>query len=138
MDENNFNNQGENQNIYGNGQPPQQPYQQSSYNQPQFSQPEPFAQPMDFTQPQYGYAPAPAEPEMSIKDWIITFLIMMIPCVNVVMMFVWAFSNTNKTRGNFFKAYLIIMAVMAALGVVFAIVFGSALAIFMSEIAYYL
>lgn len=52
--------------------------------------------------------------EMSFGAWIVAFLIMMIPLVNIVMMFVFAFGNYNKTFSNFFKAQL----VMAAVGIV--------------------
>jgi len=146
MDENNFNNSGENQNhnVYGNGQQPnqqndfgsQQPYQQSDFGSQQFSQPEPFAQAPSYTQPQYGYSMPSSEPEMSVKDWVITFLIMMVPCVNMVMPFIWAFSNTNKTRSNFFKAYLIMMVIMIVISVVASIAFGSIFAIMVDELRY--
>ena len=134
MDENNFNNQGENQNGYGE----QQPYQQNDFNSsPYGNQSEPFAQQPSFTPPpQYGYTAPPMEPEMSVKDWIITFLIMMVPCVNIVMIFVWAFSNTNKTRANFFKAYLIIMAVMMVLSLILSVALGSVFAVLMDELMY--
>lgn len=53
---------------------------------------------------------------MSVKDWLITFLIMLIPFVNLVMIFVWAFgSNVNLSKKNFFKAYLIILAIFIVL-----------------------
>ncbi|MBQ8261652.1 MAG: hypothetical protein IJZ00_05140 [Lachnospiraceae bacterium] len=49
---------------------------------------------------------------MSVGDWMITTLILCIPCVNFIMMFVWAFSkSTQKSKSNFFKAYLIWMAI---------------------------
>ena len=137
MDENNFNNSGENQNPYGNQQSGQTPYQQNDFNSsPYGSQPEPFAQQPSFTPPQHGYSAPPMEPEMSVKDWVITFLIMMVPCVNIVMIFVWAFSNTNKTRANFFKAYLIIMAVVLVLSMILSVALGSFLAVMMEELMY--
>ena len=137
MDENNFNNSGENNNAYGNQQQPgQSSYQQNDYSSSPYGQQEPFAQQPSYTPPQYNYTPTPMEPEMSVKDWIITFLIMMVPCVNIVMVFVWAFSNTNKTRANFFKAYLIIMAVMMVLGLILSVAMGSVMAVIMEELMY--
>ncbi|MBF4692862.1 hypothetical protein [Fusibacter ferrireducens] len=45
---------------------------------------------------------------VSMKEWIITLLILCIPIVNIVMPFVWAFSSaTNPSKANFFKAQLI-------------------------------
>ena len=52
-------------------------------------------------------APYMSKPEMGIKDWIITFLIMSIPCVGFIMTIIWAFSEENKIRSNYCKAWLI-------------------------------
>ncbi|MED1785784.1 hypothetical protein P4V43_28620 [Brevibacillus fortis] len=53
---------------------------------------------------------------MSVKDWVITFLIMMVPVVNLVMYFVWAFgSEGNLNRKNWAKANLLILGVCIAL-----------------------
>lgn len=60
-------------------------------------------------------------PQMSVGQWIITFLILSIPFVNIVMMFVWAFGAMNE-RKNFAKAYLIVMAVMFVVAIIFAII----------------
>lgn len=60
-------------------------------------------------------------PVMSLGDWIITFIILMIPIVNIVMLFVWAFSSgTNPNKANFCKAYLI----LALIGIVVFFLFG--------------
>ncbi len=62
-----------------------------------------------------------AAPVMSLGDWIITFIILMIPIVNIVMLFVWAFSSgTNPNKANFCKAYLI----LALIGLVVFFLFG--------------
>ena len=59
---------------------------------------------------------------VSVKEWLITILIMLIPIVNIVMMLVWAFGqNTHPSKANFFKAQLIMMAIFFALGLVLAI-----------------
>jgi hypothetical protein len=52
---------------------------------------------------------------------------MMIPLVNIVMMLVWAFSsNTNPNKANYFKAALILFAIVMAIYLVLAVViFGS-------------
>ncbi|MDZ4956994.1 hypothetical protein GNF51_14530 [Clostridium perfringens] len=59
---------------------------------------------------------------MTLKDWIITLLLMLIPIANIVLMFVWAFgSNVNKSKKTYFQASLI----MTAIGIVFFLIFGS-------------
>lgn len=57
---------------------------------------------------------------VSVGDWMITILIMVIPIVNFVMLFVWALSSsTPKSKSNWAKATLIWMAIGAALAIVF-------------------
>ncbi len=72
---------------------------------------------------------------VSIKEWLITILIMSIPIVNIVMMFVWAFGGTVKeSKANYFKASLI----MAAIGILIAILlYGVMGSIAMSKMLYY-
>lgn len=76
------------------------------------------------TKPQY-------EEPVSVKEWIISMLLLMIPIVNLVLMFVWAFSSEEKkSKSNYFKASLILTAVILALYFLIAIVvIGSAVAI---------
>lgn len=52
-------------------------------------------------------------PVMSVKDWLITYLIMIIPIANIVFLFIWAFgsSNENPNKVNWAKASLIWMAI---------------------------
>ena len=66
-------------------------------------------------------------PVVSVKEWLLTNLIMMIPLVNLIMMLVWAFSsNTNPNKANYFKAALILFAIVMAIYLVLAVViFGS-------------
>lgn len=45
---------------------------------------------------------------VTTKEWIITMLILLIPVVNIVMTFIWAFgSNTKPSKANYFKASII-------------------------------
>ena len=75
-------------------------------------------------QNQIGHQQAPI---VSVKEWLITNLIMMIPLVNIVMMLGWAFgSNTNPNKANYFKAALILFAIVMVIYLVLAVVlFGS-------------
>ena len=65
---------------------------------------------------------------MSVKDWLITWIIMLIPCVGLIMGIVWAFSNKgNLNRKNYCRAYLIIVAAIVVLYIIAFIIFGAAL-----------
>lgn len=65
---------------------------------------------------------------VSVKEWIITYLITAIPVVNIVMLFVWAFGgNTNKNKENWAKAGLIWAAIIIGLYMIFFALFGAAL-----------
>lgn len=43
------------------------------------------------------------EEPVSVKEWVITLLIMVIPIVNLVMIFVWAFGSKQKVWQQFFQ-----------------------------------
>jgi len=67
---------------------------------------------------------------MQTKDWLICLLVMLVPCVNIVMAFVWAFSNNgNLNRRNFFRAYLIYLAIAIVIVIImYAAMFGAIIA----------
>ncbi len=68
---------------------------------------------------------------VSIKEWVVSFLLMCIPVVNFVMPLIWAFSDSEKkSKSNFFKAYLIFVLVSIILSIVFAVLVFT----FMSEV----
>jgi hypothetical protein len=102
--------------IYGQPQPQQQAYQQQQvYQQPVYQQAQ--------SQPQAMYVPqSELEEPVSIGDWMITILVMCIPCVNIVMLFVWAFGSGKKSKSNYFKAFLIWLLIWIAIAVVLAII----------------
>ncbi len=59
--------------------------------------------------------------QVTIGEWIITYLLMMIPIVNIVLIFIWAFGSGTKTsKANWAKATLIFMAVSVVLGILFS------------------
>ena len=65
-----------------------------------------------------------SDSSMSVKDWLITLLITVIPIVGFVMLFVWAFgSGAPASKANWAKAVLIFYAIM----IVLYFVFGAAL-----------
>lgn len=58
---------------------------------------------------------------MSVKDWIIALIISYIPVVGLIMLFIWAFSNSgiNKNKKNWAKAFLIIQIASIILVILF-------------------
>lgn len=63
-------------------------------------------------------------PVVTMKEWIITMLLLCIPIANIVLPFVWAFgSDVNPSKKNYFRVLLIFMAI----GLFVSIVFSTAL-----------
>ena len=64
---------------------------------------------------------------MSVSDWLVTLLIMIIPLVNIIMLFVWAFSDDgNRNRANWAKSSLLFLAIKIVLLILFyALFFGA-------------
>ena len=63
---------------------------------------------------------------MDLKDWVLTLIILMVPCVGIVMYFVWAFGNKgNINRRNFCRAQLIIFVVLLVIYLIFFALFGA-------------
>ena len=72
---------------------------------------------LDQNQPQthHHYTETP----VTVGEWMITMLIMIIPIVNIVMLFVWGFGgNAQISKANWAKATLI----WALIGIIIAIV----------------
>ena len=68
------------------------------------------------------------ESPMTIGEWMVTLLILCIPCVNIIMMFVWAFGGSSKkSKSNYFKASLIFTAIVLVLYFIVFAIFGSAM-----------
>jgi len=69
------------------------------------------------------YVPKPdVSPTVSILDWILTIIVMAIPCVNVIMLFVYAFSGDKESKKNYFKARLILVAASIIATIIFFVV----------------
>jgi len=70
---------------------------------------------------------------MSVKDWLITLLLMAIPVVGIVLLFVYAFGNNeNVNKQNWAKAQLIMIGIVLALVIFCLLVFGSIFAALMA------
>lgn len=103
----------------------QNPYQQSSYQQNSYQQ-------NSYQQPQYqSYQTYQSnrnlEEPMSVKEWLITDLLLLIPCVNLILVFVWAFSSgEKKSKSNYFKANLIFAGCILAFYLLLVIILVAA------------
>lgn len=72
--------------------------------------------------------PAPqTAPVLSIKDWLITFLILCIPIVGFIMSIVWAVNHENVTKRNFFRATWILTAILMVFYIILLMFMGAAL-----------
>jgi hypothetical protein len=59
---------------------------------------------------------------ISVGNWIVTFILLAIPLVNIIMLIVWAASgSTHPSKKSFARAYLILI------GVIFVIAIAAAL-----------
>lgn len=103
----------------------------NNYQAPQYQQP--------YSQQQYNNYQRPAVPQqnsyqavqpdlaapMSVGQYILTMIVSAIPIVGFIMLLVWAFgSGTNINKKNYARAMLI----MAIIGVVLSLIFGSLIA----------
>ena len=116
MDTNNFNQPDPNQQYNPNPQyDPNQAYQNGYVQQP--------------------YPVQGGEEPMSVGEWMITMLLMILPCINIIMLFVWAFgSGSKQSKSNFAKAYLIWLAIGIVLSILFSLIFGATFAAMMAEL----
>ena len=77
---------------------------------------------------QYREPETDLEEPISMGEWLVTMLLMLIPCVNIVLMFVWAFSSKEKkSKSNYFKAALIFAAIVLVLYIILIAIFGVAI-----------
>jgi hypothetical protein len=59
---------------------------------------------------------------VSIGNWILTFILLAIPLVNLIMLIVWAVgSSTHPSKKTFAQAYFVLIAVAICLGILFAL-----------------
>ena len=57
-------------------------------------------------------SPLDLEEPVKMSEWLISLLIAFIPCIGLIMTFVWAFGSTEKkSKSNFFKAWLVCMLI---------------------------
>lgn len=70
---------------------------------------------------------SPNQQVVSTSEWVWTFLISVIPLVNIIMLFVWAFSSsTNENKANWAKAALIWVAIITVFYIGIFVLLGAA------------
>lgn len=75
-----------------------------------------------------NYEEARKQAVVSVGDWILTFILMAIPVVNLIMLFVWGFGGSAPlSKANWAKATLILYLVMLVLVILFWGVIGTAI-----------
>lgn len=71
-------------------------------------------------------------PILSLRQWVVSIIISFIPFIGIIMLFVWAFSdsNINENKKNWAKALLVIQLIGIILIVLlYVFVIASALAL---------
>lgn len=101
---------------YNNGQQynaGQQQYQQSNYNQTQFTP--------QYQAPMYQ-PPIEDTTPLSVGQWMLTTLVLALPCVGIIMAFVWAFGDGNVNRKNYCRSALIWKAIGIGLVIIIYVI----------------
>lgn len=66
------------------------------------------------------------EQPISVGNWLLTFIVMCIPLVNVVMLFVWAFGGSfHRSKSNWARAALLMMLIILLGWLLFFVILGS-------------
>ncbi len=125
------NQQSQYNNTQYNGAQYNQGQNQQAYNQQQYGQ-------QNFNQPYQApvYQPNIEDQSvLSVGQWMVTMLLLALPCVGLIMAFVWAFGQGNVHRKNFCRAHLIWMAIALAIYLVLVIILV-AMGLSMSDVLY--
>lgn len=76
------------------------------------------------------------EKPLTTGEWFVTILVLGLPMVGLVMHFIWAFGEGNRSRRNFCRAALLWIAVALGLGLCVLLgilIFGGTLAAVLSQ-----
>ncbi|MFH5183269.1 hypothetical protein ACHHV8_11935 [Paenibacillus sp. TAB 01] len=61
-------------------------------------------------------------PVLTVKQWLVTLIVLAIPLVNLIMLFVWAFGDqTNPNKKNYARASLLLAAIVIVLYIIMLI-----------------
>ena len=114
-------------NEYNNNQPGYNSQPGYSQNQPGYNPSQPgYSQNQPGYSPNQQYYPQPSQqqqyqdpsawPHMKLKDWLLTQLVLLVPILNIVLIFKWAFGkDVNPSKKTYFQASLIWTAIAIVL-----------------------
>ena len=91
-----------------------------------FDNQQPVNNPVNYGAPVQYKDPKNMDP-VPIGTWIGIILLSCIPCVNIIMLFVWAFSEGRESKKNWAKAQLIVTAILIVLYLLISLIFGAAI-----------
>ena len=71
-------------------------------------------------------SPLDLEEPMKMGEWLVSLLITLVPCIGLIMIFVWAFGSTEKkSKSNFFKAYLVFGVIRIAILLIYVFFYAA-------------
>jgi hypothetical protein len=78
-----------------------------------------------YQQPVYNQQ---GEEPATVGNWVLTLFLTTIPCVGIILLFVWAFgSGTPKSKSNWAKAQLIWAAIAIVVSLILYLIMGAAM-----------
>ena len=134
--DNNGNNQQMNENQYTEQQNNQTNYNQQGYNQQQYNQ-------QGYNQQQFNpqyQAPMYQPPiqdttPLSVGQWMLTTLVLGLPCVGLIMGFVWGFGDGNVNRKNYARSFLIWEAIGLGLLIIYFVIIVGVIGLNLSDLS---
>lgn len=88
-----------------------QQFQQQQFQQPQFQQPV-YQQPEDNS-------------VMSTGQWMLTTFLLALPCVGLILAFVWGFGSGNLNRKNYCRSWLIWQLIGIVVSILFVVMLAA-------------
>jgi len=75
--------------------------------------------------PSYMNNTSTAEKQMAFTDWLVMYGVLLVPILNVVMLFIWAFDqNAPKVKKDWAKATLIFIGVAVIIAIILIIAYA--------------
>lgn len=122
MEQNNYNGSEQNNSMNSEAQTPQPDNSNASFqnNYSQTDAPREVPPQNYYASSESYYNRQEMAPPITLGDFFIMFLVMIIPVVNIIMLFVWGFSSdTNPNKSNYCKAQLILIAIGIVVSMLF-------------------
>lgn len=90
----------------------------------QYKDPEQPKEPQNFQYSRSTYNTMDTSP-LSLGQYLGIMFLMLIPLVNIILLFIWSFGNNNVNKRNYARATLIMFAIFFILWIILIIAFGS-------------